>query len=240
MSMKIIRKIVQIISYYMAPILLFLVLYVGIISQKEAYDLSVLMGEWAFILFAIILFIKPLSVLIPKLKILRTIVSLRRELGLLIFWLAFWHSIYLMFALNLFTFNGLIVLTDFRGYLSWGAVAFIGMLIVGITSNKLSAIKLKRNWKKIQMISYPAFIFTAIHRAMDQGDNFSYMIAGVFLILKIVEVIVIEKRKKNNAIEKSKEEKFTEAKHSSEASSEEVNEKTQELNVEREQSNQEH
>ena len=80
---------------------------------------------------------------------------------------------------------------NFGDYLSWGLVAFIGMFILGITSNKLSAIKLKRNWKKVQRLAYPAFAFTMIHAALASREGGSYIaLLVIYSILKAAQYYI--------------------------------------------------
>ncbi len=192
------RKVLQIFSYYVVPIVSFLILYAGIFSRKFVYDFSVVIGDVAIILFALIVFVKPFSVFFPKVKVLRKIVFLRRELGLLVFWLAFWHSIYLLIDLDVFNYSGLIVASDVTAQLFWGLLGFVTMFILGITSNKLSMIKLKKNWKPVQLLTYPCFVFVCVHTSMAKGGPLGYVVAGVYVLFKIAEYVVVRQRKKIN------------------------------------------
>jgi len=74
----------------------------------------------------------------------------KRKLGVLAFWFAVFHSVVLMYYLNVFSINGFINSLNLNNILIFsGMIGFFGMFILSITFNKLSMLKLKRNWKKL-------------------------------------------------------------------------------------------
>jgi DMSO/TMAO reductase YedYZ heme-binding membrane subunit len=62
------------------------------------------------------------------------------------------------------------------------------MIILGITSNTLSVIKLKKNWKKLQYLTYPTFAIICIHKAIAEDEIKPYIVLLVYTILKIIEI----------------------------------------------------
>ncbi len=157
------KKIIQISCYYILPILGFLMLINSFYNLSNSYELMVNFGNIAMYLVFALLIAKPLSILWPKVP-LRKLMLYRRELGVLAFWYAVFHSFALMNYLEMFSFEEFfIILKPGQINLLFGVISLIGMIILGITSNKLSVIKLKKNWKKVQMIAYPTLIFIVLH-----------------------------------------------------------------------------
>ncbi|MEA3399222.1 MAG: ferric reductase-like transmembrane domain-containing protein, partial [Patescibacteria group bacterium] len=166
------------------PPLLFLFSIFKILPDKLQYNLFVNMGHWSFLIFTFIVFIKPLSKLFKKVKFFKKSLTYRKELGILIFWLGIFHSIFLFFNLkmNLLPLNNLTSLTL---HISWGILAFILIFFLGITSNNFSLKKLKKDWKKVQYLTYFAYAFVCIHKALVSNKIHGYIFLGVYIILRI-------------------------------------------------------
>ncbi len=192
------RLFLRYLSYYIAPAVLLILAVFPILSVRDSYDFFAIIGRWSLNVFTFIMVISPLSVIFGKVKyigkFLKKSFTYRKELGLLVFWLAFFHSIYLFIVLkmNLLPINRLF---SFSGYISWGIYAFIAMVILGATSNKISMIKLKTNWKKIQMLAYPTYAAVCVHTAIVKNESGPYVLLGVYIILKITQLIILKKRK---------------------------------------------
>lgn len=89
--------------------------------------------------------------------------NLRRTLGLTTFFWATAHiTSYLMFELagdiNLFFSE----ITS-RTYLILGAIAWLGLFTLALTSNKLSIRALKKHWKSLHNLVYPIAILGGLH-----------------------------------------------------------------------------
>ena len=182
------RKIVQLFCYYLIPLYLLLMVLFNLYFDGDLYDNVVELGEVAFILVSLILFVKPLSVLLPQLRIIGRFLGYRRELGVLAFWYAMFHSISLIFYLNLATFQGMISLLSFETlFYSFGFFAMIGMIVLGFTSNRLAVMKLKGKWKKVQMIVFTTYAFICVHMAMAEDEFTPYVILGFYVLLKIAQ-----------------------------------------------------
>lgn len=173
------RKTINIISYVVTP----LALVVASIGWPQK-DTFLFFGEVAqFLLFGI-LFIKPIAV-ISGIAWLRRNLAYRRQLGVMAFWTALFHSVLFIYDKELYSVSDFV---GFDNYLSYGAWALVGMIILGITSNTVSVRLLKRNWKRVQYIAYPTLFLTLLHTAMIEGELAKFfVIGGVYSILKIVE-----------------------------------------------------
>lgn len=187
------RKTIQLFNYYLIPGFLLLSLIYLLYTGQDIYEFVVERGNNAFTLLIALLYIKPLCTISGKYvkiqivnKILTTALSYRREFGVLAFWFAVLHGVSLFFLLGIFNYNEFVGLFQpLNVHLVSGLIGLIGMVILGLTSNKLSVMKLKRNWKRIQMVVYPTFAFACIHVAIAEQEIGPYIILGVYTILKI-------------------------------------------------------
>lgn len=180
---KWVKLVVQILVYYVTPpALLLLSIFVG-----DGHFFKEV-GNWALNVLIGVMFIKPLYVLIPW-KFLRYLGTYRREAGVLTFWLFLFHAIGLIYSRQLFDLSAYFV---FDRYLFWGAVAGLMLVILGLTSNNISVRTLKGNWKRVQYLAYPAFVFTLIHAGLAHrgGEELwsKLGIAGLYVVLKGAQI----------------------------------------------------
>ncbi len=196
-----IRTVVQLFAYYILPAIIVgnaIIHLSGVFIEHSTREL----GNYAFFLLIVILMIKPLCVLFPakysKFNIFKKILPFRRELGVLAFWIAITHSIGMIYLYVLENYGSLLVMFDpAQTMLFTGFIAFIGMFILGITSNKLSTKLLKTNWKKLQMLAYPTLIFAVVHKSLaEHGEMGAYVLLGIYTILKGFEIYKLKKDKK--------------------------------------------
>jgi sulfoxide reductase heme-binding subunit YedZ len=175
-----IRKPLDILIYLFLP--LFLVLISLFLPN---YQLSKQFGELAWQLLLLVMFIKPI-ILILGIKELMPLLTFRREIGLAAFWLAIFHAGNMIYNLKLFQIENYLAWDNF---IFWGALGAIGFLIVATTSNNWSMRKLKRNWKKIQSFSYFIFSAVLVHLALMEKEKAWGFIAlfVVYWLLKILE-----------------------------------------------------
>lgn len=136
-------------------------------------------GLWAMILLLITLTITPAR------KILRlNLVSLRRMIGLFVFFYACLHLIsYTIFLLEL-DFGNLAEDILERPYITVGMLAFCGLIPLAITSNQRMQRKLKRNWKRLHYLIYPIAICIIIHFLWQTRSDFTEpLVYGLILTL---------------------------------------------------------
>jgi sulfoxide reductase heme-binding subunit YedZ len=125
-----------------------------------AYALLGWIAWWT--LFATLM-IRPLADL-TGLKILKRMLVQRKWIGDAMFLIGCFHVTLILSAymLNLSVFWNP-QYWDFRLNWPWGMLAMITLTPLFITSNKFSIRLLKRNWKRLHLIVYGAFIFAGIH-----------------------------------------------------------------------------
>ncbi|MCA9487152.1 MAG: ferric reductase-like transmembrane domain-containing protein [Nanoarchaeota archaeon] len=188
------RKIIHLLFYYVVPAFLLGSVLYQLSVGSDIYHLVVEYGGNAFLLVVFLLFIKPISVLFSKVSFFRTLLSYRREVGVLAFWFAVFHSVSLFYYLNLFSVQTFFELLQSSAlFLTTGVLAFLGMFVLGITSNRLATLKLGKNWKKLQYIVYPTFAFICIHKAQAEGEYGSYVVLAVYTVLKLLQYLKMNK-----------------------------------------------
>lgn len=129
------------------------------LSADPAKDVQHFTGTTTINFLLATLLLSPLARL-PRATILN---SLRRTLGLTTFFWSLLHILsYFIFELA-FDFSLFFSEIFQRTYLIIGLIAWIGLFLLAITSNKFSIKQLKKNWKKLHNIVYPITILAGIH-----------------------------------------------------------------------------
>lgn len=149
-------------------------------------------GELAANLLIGILFLSPLA-RIMRMRLLNQMMSLRRELGILMGYLALTHGIGFMmdpmiqravFATDPST----ALLSPERAYL-YGFITLLLTLPLLLTSNNLMQSRLGgKNWKRLHRIVYVMFAFAILHRFLWRGESFALaqaaVLGGSYLLVK--------------------------------------------------------
>lgn len=126
-------------------------------------------------------------------------VAVRRQLGLWCFTYVVLHlCAYAVFVLGL---DGAQLLIDLRKrpYIFVGALAFIGLLMLAVTSNRWSIRKLGRRWKALHRLIYAVLALVLLHMLWvvraDIEEWLIYALVGAFLMaLRIPGVVARVKR----------------------------------------------
>ena len=125
---------------------------------------------------------------------------LKRTIGLTTFFWAIAHILsYLIFELagdiNLFFSE----ITS-RFYLILGAIAWLGLFTLAITSNQYSIKHLKRNWKRLHNLVYPIAILAAWHYyiALKVKDPIVIYYIVIFVCLWANHLFRFHQKRKNN------------------------------------------
>lgn len=117
-------------------------------------------GEWSARLIVVALMLSPLSTLLPKAPWVRWLVRHRRAFGVAAFGYALLHLAF--YVLDMETVRNM--LAELRAPAIWTAwLAFLCLVPMAATSNDASMRLLKRGWKKLQRLAYPAAILTLAH-----------------------------------------------------------------------------
>jgi sulfoxide reductase heme-binding subunit YedZ len=117
------------------------------------------MGMWSMIALFIVLLVSPLKQILH----LRWLQQLRRMLGLFVLFYASLHvTAYLVFLVGLDWVEFISDLQE-RIYIIAGAPAFVGLMLLGITSNRWSMRKLRSNWGKLHKLVYVVGGLAVLH-----------------------------------------------------------------------------
>ena len=170
------RKFTHLAIYYLTPIGL---VYFSFTTRDPLFFAR--LGTYTLYVLLVVLFCKPLAILTDA-KWLWKLKAYRRELGLLSFWLFFFHAGGNIYSYQLYTF------TTWPVFVYWGAAAGVGMLILGATSNNYAVRLLRRNWKKLHRIVYFVFFAALVHIALGKQEYVLYgSIFAVYFSLKLLE-----------------------------------------------------
>lgn len=196
------RKFIQATCYYVVPAVFILIYF---FAPMLHHELQESLGEGAKILFLGILFVKPLSVLFRPIGLLRTLVGLRRQAGIVMFYFALFHFLY--FAASQAG-SPITLLLDILNMMSaywYGAVALLILTPLFITSNAISTRVLKKWWKRLHRIIYIALPFILLHSAAMEGEGSAGAIALTlfFYALKAVEWYILYTRKRKRQEKKA-------------------------------------
>lgn len=176
------RKTIHIIFYLITPLAL-----LGSIIFFQNYRINAQFGEWAWQVLLLVLFMKPLIKIIAR-KELMWLLTYRRELGILCFYLAFAHLSSSIFNLKIYELKNYLPPNNF---LFTGALASLFLIILYLTSNNFSMRFLKKNWKRIQYLSYLVLPLISAHQILLQKeaeDTLGLIALNIaFIILKILE-----------------------------------------------------
>jgi len=153
------------------------ILSVAFLSLIGAFFPSVFRqyGELAGNLLIVILFLSPLSKIL-RTRILLQMMGFRRELGILMGYLALVHG--LGFLIQLGGISILVPPPDSAPAGFFPLLGFIGLLLIIpllLTSNTISVKFFGLFWKKIHYLVYPAFFFIVMHRMLSGVSGGSAM-----------------------------------------------------------------
>ena len=144
-------------------------------------------GKWAWDILILVLFIKPV-IKILGVKELMWLLSYRREMGILCAILAIAHSLANIFLFKLYSPLNYLPLNN---YLFSGLIAYIILIILFLTSNNASMRYLKKNWKRLQSLSYLVLPLVTVHQILLKPESDDLLnlifINVIFLALKILE-----------------------------------------------------
>ena len=191
------RKFLNWFVIFVVPIL-FLIYTFFILKNNLFYEFEIkgrLLGYIAYWLLAFILLIKPI-IIIFNLKKLKKYLSYRKELGILTFYFALFHVVFVtLFHYKILKFDELeksVVFFFFNFFIKdkYNFIGFLGLIILfilTITSNKFSMKLLKNKWKKLHYSVYLAFILLSLHSYFITREIIYVITLVIFIILKILE-----------------------------------------------------
>lgn len=133
---------------------------------------------WAWLTSAVfltlVIFVRPLKDIFPKVDLFQFWNEYRRYLGWLMAIFAVIHWVLKIIQFKGFTPNkswweiiNLPFVTDYTWFIFWWILSAIILLPIFLTSNSFSVQKLWKKWKYIQRLTYVLVFFVAIHIALN-------------------------------------------------------------------------
>ncbi len=153
-----------------------------------------LFGKWGWWLLTFILFIRPLSDILPKLQILRTLTTLRKELGVMAGYFIIAHGIGYFYQKSYPVFGSFFntQFWNFSNKFGWGMVGLVLAAIITGISNKWGIRTLKKYWKPVQRLTYLLFLTSAVHLYLAGYQR--NLVIGITVSLIILWFLAYQKR----------------------------------------------
>lgn len=134
-----------------------------LLSAGQGADLEELLhptGELSARLMIVAMMLTPLSLLLPGNRLIRWLLARRRAFGVAAFGYAVLHTLFYLVAMGSLD----DILAELGALGIWtGWLAFALFIPMAITSNDASMRALKRGWKRLQRLVYPAALLTLVH-----------------------------------------------------------------------------
>src|SRR3989344_7966462 len=149
------------------------------------YTIGVYFGRTAVLLLGIVVLPGILGRLAIDIKITRIITLFRRQLGILVFVLAFCHY-QLVRGISIYT--GQIPLSPRPIFEVMGTSALFLLFLLFLTSNNFSVKKLGSWWKRLHRLIYIAVWILVLHTGLQRISIWSLFI-GIFAFFEIISLI---------------------------------------------------
>jgi len=160
--------------------------------DQSFYTIGVFFGRTALTLLGIVVLPGILGRFAIEIKITRIITLFRRQLGILVFVLAFSHY-QLVRGISIYT--GQIPLMPRPVFEVLGTSALFLMFFMFLTSNNFSVRKLGKNWKRLHRIVYIILWLLVLHTGLQRVSIWSVFIL-TFAILELASLIYDYLKKK--------------------------------------------
>lgn len=168
-TIKIIKRIIDLMSISVPLLVIFVPSSFGMLWDVTLYAVFILMC------------IRPLHDLFPKVGFIR-LMPLRKNLGILssIIVVSFGLLHYIPLGMDFFPTYFSLSYWSFSGNLFWAHLGELTGFILLLTSNMFSMRLLKRNWKRIQRLSYVYFLSGSI-----------YVFASFHKVFGLIAIIIV-------------------------------------------------
>ncbi len=141
--------------------------------------MHILFAKLSWYLLVVILYIRPLAEVTGSREI-RQLMSMRKYMGIACGFAAILHvTLYMIESEMLITYFTDVTFWSFANLFGWGNIAFVALMIPFLTSNSASQKYFTLRWKKLQQVSYLAFIFGGVHVSLATHSIFTGVIPVV-------------------------------------------------------------
>ena len=190
-------QIIPLFKYLYFAIILFVIFGANSYIKKgdidqSFYTIGVFFGRTALTLLGIVVLPGILGRFAVEIKLTRIITLFRRQLGILVFVLAFSHY-QLVRGISIYT--GQVPLFPRPIFEVIGTSALFLMFFMFLTSNNFSVRKLGKNWKRLHRIVYIILWLLVLHTGLQRVSIWSVFIL-TFAILELASLIYDYLKKK--------------------------------------------
>ena len=150
-------------------------------------------GDWAAWLLMATLAVTPLRLIFRKQDWAIWLMRRRRDIGVASFAYALGHTLAYLVRKGSPEF----VFAEFSTpYILAGWIAFALFLPLAITSNDISVRRLKRSWKRLHRLVYPAAILTFLHWVWSAFDpTTAWIHVGILAAIEIVRIALQQRQR---------------------------------------------
>lgn len=163
------------------------------LGRLDAMEMLHPTGEWSVRLMILAMMIGPLADLLGRKPWLQWLVQRRRHLGVAAFGYAILHLLF--YVIDMGTIADMLDEIDLASIWT-GWLAFFIMLLPALASNQASMRWLRKGWKRVQQLAYPAALFSMAHWILlewEIGPVFVHF--GPLIILNIARIFVLKRKK---------------------------------------------
>ena len=143
-------------------------------------DLLVPTGEWSARMIIVALMLTPLGQLFPANRAVRWLIRHRRAFGVAAFGYALLHLLF--YVLDMESIAAMVAEIGAPGIWT-GWLALLCMVPPALASNDATMRLLRRNWKRVQRLAYPAAILTLAHWVLVHDGMASALVQFAPLVL---------------------------------------------------------
>ncbi len=193
-------RILKVIQNTLLGISLFILVFVSLWSAfgVESMALQGILYQISFVAVFLVMLIRPLADIFFNQKWLRKLVFLRKGFGVLS------AAIVVAFVIgDIIAPDSQYIMSMFtkeywslENYVVFAHIGDITGFILLITSNNLSMMLLKKNWKRIQKLAYVYFYSGGIYEAYALNSKFAMIAMVVITLVTIIAFILNHRRKK--------------------------------------------
>lgn len=143
-------------------------------------------GKISWYLLIIVMFIRPLNDILPKLKIFWFLMKFRRQLWILIWIFVYAHAIWFIKWMQFDSVTDFIVDSNTWNYkwvVFWWFMALIACTPLLFTANSIATKFLWRKWKTLHRLAYLMFVLVAIHIYIIRWDVSSIIVILLWFII---------------------------------------------------------
>lgn len=187
---------------YVSWVIILLLLWVIFLKTNHKWDYVVPFWLSAVLFLVLVMYVRPLKDLFPKVDLFQFWNENRRYLGWLMAIFAIIHWVLKVLQFKWFTPNkswweivNLPFVSDYTWFIFWWIISAIVLVPIFLTSNSLAVQKLWKKWKLTQRLTYLLMVTVTIHLFLNPS-MLSFVPLTIFILWLILWILAYFKSKK--------------------------------------------